>query len=60
MNQVGSSTLEVGTITIAINNHMAIIQIQIGKNTIKNVLLDGCSGIYIITIVEIEVGASKA
>jgi hypothetical protein len=60
MNQVGSSTLEVGTIIIAIDNHMAIIQIQIGKNTIKNVLLDRGSGIYIITIVEIEVGVSKA
>jgi hypothetical protein len=31
MNQVGSSTLEVGTVIIALDTHMAIIQIQIGK-----------------------------
>ncbi len=39
--QVGSLILEVGTITIIMNNHMAIIQVQIGKNTIEDVLLDG-------------------
>jgi len=49
MNQVGFSALEVGTTTIAIDNHMAIIQIQIGKNIIKDVLLNGGSGVNIIT-----------
>jgi hypothetical protein len=40
---------EVGTTTIAIYNHMAIIQVQVGKNTIEDVLLDGNSGINVIT-----------
>jgi hypothetical protein len=39
----------VGKITITIDNHMAIIQIQIGKNIIEDGLLDGGSGINIIT-----------
>jgi hypothetical protein len=39
--QVDSIIPEVGTIVVAIDNHMAIIQVQIGKNTIKDVLLDG-------------------
>jgi hypothetical protein len=37
---------------------MAVIQVQIGKNTIEDVLLDGGFGVNI--IIEIEVGASKA
>jgi hypothetical protein len=36
---------------------MAIIQVQIGKNMIENVLLDGNSGIN--RTIEIEVTASK-
>ncbi len=47
--QVGFSVLEVGTIVVVIDNHMAIIQIQIRKNTIKDVLLDGGSRVNIIT-----------
>jgi len=47
--QVGSSVLEVGTTVIAIDNHMAIILVQIGKNTTVVVLLNGDSGINIIT-----------
>ncbi len=47
--QVGSSIVEVGIATLAINNHMAIIQVQIGKNIIEDVLLDGGFGINIIT-----------
>jgi hypothetical protein len=39
----------VNTTTITINNHMAIIQVQIGKNTIEDVLLDGGYGVNIIT-----------
>jgi len=46
---VGFSILEVGTIVVIIYNHMAIIQIQIGKNTIEYVLFDGGSGVNIIT-----------
>jgi hypothetical protein len=41
--------LEVTTMVIAIDNHMAIIQIQIGKKTIEDVLLDGRSKVNIIT-----------
>ncbi len=40
---------KVGIIVVTINNHMAIIKLQIGKNTIEDVLLDGGSGINIIT-----------
>jgi len=47
--QVGSLVLEVGTTVVAIDNHMAIIQVQIGKNTIEDVLLNGGSGVNIIT-----------
>ncbi len=47
--QVSSLVLEVGTIIVTINNHMAIIQVQIGKNIIEDVLLDGGFGVNIIT-----------
>jgi hypothetical protein len=47
--QVGSSILEVGTTVVAIDNHMIVIQIHIVKNTIEDVLLDGGSGVNIIT-----------
>ncbi len=47
--QVGSLVLEVRTTAIIIDNHMAIIQVQIGKNTIENVLLNGGSRVNIIT-----------
>jgi hypothetical protein len=40
---------EVGTIVVTIDNHMAVIQVQIGKNTIEDVLLDGGFGVNIIT-----------
>jgi hypothetical protein len=40
---------EVRKIAIAIDNHMVVIQIQIGKNTIEDVLLDGGPGDNIIT-----------
>jgi hypothetical protein len=45
---MGSSVPEVGTFIIPINNHMAVIQVQIGKN-IEDVLFDGGFGINIIT-----------
>jgi hypothetical protein len=45
--QVGLLIPKVGTSTIAIDNHMVIIQVQIGKNTIEDVLLGGGSGINI-------------
>ncbi len=42
---------------VAIYNHMVVIQVQIGKNIIEDVLLDGGSGVNIITKqFEIEVG----
>ncbi len=47
--QVSSSILEVGIIIVAIDNHMVVIQVQIGKNTIEDVLLDGGFGVNIIT-----------
>lgn len=42
-------TLEVATTTITIDNHMVVIQIQIEKNIVKDVLLNGGSKIDIIT-----------
>ncbi len=33
--QVGSLIPKVGTTIVAINNHMAIIQVHFGKNTVK-------------------------
>ncbi len=47
--QVGSSIPEVGTIVIAIDTHMVVIQVQIGKNMIQDVLLDGGYRVNIIT-----------
>lgn len=40
--------IDINTIVVAIDNHMAIIQIQIAKNIIDNVLLDGGSSVNII------------
>jgi hypothetical protein len=47
--QVDYVVPKVGTTIVSINIHMAIIQVWIGKNTIKDVLLDGGSRINIIT-----------
>ncbi len=41
--QVSSLGLEIGTIVVVIDNHMVDIQIQIRKNTIEDVVLDGGS-----------------
>ncbi len=48
--QVGFLVPKVGTSTITIDNHihMTVIQVQIKKNTIEDVLLDGGSRINII------------
>jgi hypothetical protein len=40
---------EVNIATIKVNNHMAIIQVQVGKNIIEDVLLDGKASVNIIT-----------
>jgi hypothetical protein len=47
--QVNFLIPEVGTSIIIINNYMVVIQVQIGKNIIKYVLLDGGSRVNIIT-----------
>ncbi len=47
--QVNSSVLEVGTIVVTIDNHMVVLQVQIKKNIIEDVLLDGGFGVHIIT-----------
>jgi hypothetical protein len=46
--QVGYSVPEVGIVLVLIYNHMAIIQVQIRKNTIEDELLDGGSRVNII------------
>ncbi len=47
--QFGFLTPEVGIIAIGIDNHMAITQVHVGKNTIEDMLLDEGFGINIIT-----------
>jgi hypothetical protein len=47
--QVSSLIPKVGTTIVAIDNHITIIQVQIGKNTIEDVFLDGGFGVNIIT-----------
>jgi len=47
--QVCSLIPEVKTTVVTIDNHMEIIQVQIGKNTIEDVLLDGGFGVNIVT-----------
>jgi len=46
--QVGSLVLEVRTIVGTIDSHMVVIPIQIGKNIIEDVLLNGGYGVNII------------
>ncbi len=45
---IGSFVPKVGIVVVIIDYHMAIIRVQIGKNTIKDVLLDGGNGVNII------------
>jgi hypothetical protein len=40
---------EIDIIIIEVDNRMAVIQVQVGKNTIKDVLLDGKTSVNIIT-----------
>ncbi len=40
---------KIGTIVIEIYNQMVVIQVQVGKNIIENVLLDGSANVNIIT-----------
>ncbi len=47
--QVSSLIPKVGSTSIVIDNHMAVIQIQIGNNTTMDVLLDGGFRVNIIT-----------
>jgi hypothetical protein len=47
--QINSLVPKVGTIIVSIDNRMVVIQVQIGKNTIDEVLLDGGSRVNIIT-----------
>jgi hypothetical protein len=46
--QVGFSIPEAGIANVVIDNQMAVIQVQVGKNTIEDVLLYGGYGINII------------
>ncbi len=41
--------LEVAIMAVTIDNHMAIIQVQIGKNNVMDFLLDGRFDVNIIT-----------
>jgi hypothetical protein len=41
--------METNITTITTNNHMAIIQIQVGKHIIDDIFLDGSFGVNIIS-----------
>jgi hypothetical protein len=41
--------MEISLATMAIDNHMAVIHVQVGKNIVEDILLDGGSRINIIT-----------
>ncbi len=41
--------MEISLTTMAIDNHMVVIHVQVGKNIVEDILLDGGSGINIIT-----------
>lgn len=40
--------LDIGTLVVVINNHMDVLHVQIGKNTIEDAFLDGGSWVNII------------
>jgi len=51
---------EIDIIIIEVDNRMAVIQVQVGKNTIKDVLLDGKASVNIITKnLKTKLGLSK-
>jgi hypothetical protein len=56
MNEKATSYVipNISTTTIVIDNHMVVIQVHIGKNTIDDVLLDGGSKVNIITVLTIK------
>jgi hypothetical protein len=47
--QTSSLVPKVEIVVIAIDTHMVVIQVHIGKNTIEDVWLDGGSRVNIIT-----------
>ncbi len=52
--------LEVGITVVTIDKHMVVIQVQIGKNTIEDLLMDGTFKINIITKqLKLNLGLSK-
>jgi hypothetical protein len=40
---------EVNTTTIEVDNQMVVIQVQVGKNIVEDVLIDGGASVNIIT-----------
>jgi hypothetical protein len=40
---------ELNTTTIEVNNQMVVIQVQVGKNIVEDVLIDGGASVNIIT-----------
>ncbi len=40
---------ELDTVTIEVNNQMVVIQVQMGKNIVEDVLIDGGASVNIIT-----------
>jgi hypothetical protein len=40
---------ELNTIHIEVDNHMAVIQVQVGNNIVEDVLIDGRASVNLIT-----------
>jgi hypothetical protein len=45
------------TITIEVDNHMAIIQIQVGKNIVEDVLIDGGTSVNKVRFIQTKTGS---
>jgi hypothetical protein len=56
MNEKATSYVvhDISTTIVVIDNHMVVIQVHIGRNTIDDVLLDGGYGVNIIIILTIK------
>jgi hypothetical protein len=56
MNEKATSYVvpNISTTTIGIDNHMVVIQVHIGRNTIDDVLLDGGYEVNIINVLTIK------
>jgi hypothetical protein len=48
LNKITNLIIDIGRQIVVINNHMDVIDVQIGKNTMEDAFLDGGSWVNII------------